>query len=200
MPVILFATNNPWKGLQFRPVFEAYGFVMWTLNDLTSRIPLNPENGSSPLDNALAKARQLHSYAFPWVFADDAGLEIEALNGEPGLQARRWGGLFPDQVDDRTWLDYLLERMKDVPEGKRTARFSSGWVLIAPDGSEHTHTAYWPFEIALQPIRPMQVGSPISSVRVGPPDDLRRRQVEIWQEWERWGILGDLRKKFGGTF
>ena len=158
------------------------------------------ENGSSPLNNALAKARQMHSPTYPWVFADDAGLEIDALNGEPGLQTRRWGGLFPDQVDDQTWLDYLLERLKDVPEGKRTARFSSGWALIAPDGSEHTHTMVWPFEIALQPIRAMKFGSPISAVRVGPPNDLARRQVEIRQEWERWGILGELRRKFGSTF
>lgn len=189
MPDILLATHNPWKGEQFRPTFEAYGFSMRTLHENTLHAPLPVENGTTPVENALAKARCYHSPETPWVFADDAGLEIDALNGEPGLQARRWGGKFADDVDDQTWLDYLLERMRGVPPGQRTARFISGWALITPNHVEHLHTAEWPFEIALQPVRSMHPGSPISAVWIGPPDDLSRRREDIRQECERWGIF-----------
>jgi non-canonical purine NTP pyrophosphatase (RdgB/HAM1 family) len=189
MPDILFATHNPWKGEQFRPTFEAYGFSMRTLKEHPAQPEPQAETGASPVENALAKARSFHSPEYPWVFADDAGLEIDALNGEPGLQARRWGGVFTDAVDDQTWLDHLLARMQAVPPDQRTARFISGWALITPDGAEYVHAMNWPFKIATQPLRPMHPGSPISAVRVGPPDDLSRRQAEIRQEWERWGIL-----------
>ncbi len=194
MPVILFATRNPWKGQQFLPVFTAHGFSMCTLLDLPALQEAAHEAEPTPLLNALEKARRWHSPAFPWVFGDDAGLEIDALHGEPGLQARRWGGIFPDHVDDQTWLTYLLQRMAHVPAGQRSARFVSGWALINPAGQEFTHTMQWPFEIATAPLRPMHPGSPISAVRLGPPDDLRRRQAEIEAEFRRWGILERLRQ------
>jgi len=198
MPKILFATHNPWKGAQFRPTFSAHGFEMLTLEDVSLEIQPLEEIGQTPLENARLKARQVHSLEYPWTFGDDAGLEIDALHGEPGLQTRRWGGVFKDDVDDQTWLAYLLDRMKDVPPGQRTARFLSAWALIDPDGNEHVHTMYWPFEIANHPIRPIRPGSPISAVRIGPEDDLRRRQIEIGQEWQRWDILGELLTKYGG--
>lgn len=196
MAKLLFATHNPWKVRLFQPAFNRYGFDLVALEDLET-LPALEENGISPVENALAKARLFHSKIHPWVFGDDAGLEIEALGGEPGLKARRWGGQFPDHVSDQAWLDYLLGRMSAVPVGQRSACFHSGWALIAPDGSEHTYEAYWPFEIAPHPIRPIQPGSPISAVRIGPPDDLQHRQMEIQAVIDRWGILGTLPSKFG---
>ncbi|MBL7162024.1 MAG: hypothetical protein ISS57_05405 [Anaerolineales bacterium] len=189
MPHILLATRNPWKARLFTPVFQHYGFDTLTLNDISPNGKPPAELGVTAIDNALAKARFYHSVDHPWVFGDDAGLEIEALGDEPGLQARRWGGHFPDDVDDQTWLEYLLERMRDVPPGKRAARFVAGWALIAPDGSENTREIQAPFEIATRVLRPISPGSPITAVRAGPPDDLARRQAEIRAEWERWGIL-----------
>ena len=134
MPDILFATQNLWKARLFEPSFQAYGAAMKTLCDFPAGEEPVSETGVSAVENALAKARFYHSDAHPWVFGDDAGLEIDALNGEPGLKARRWNGVFPDDVDDQTWLNYLLERMKDIPPENRTARFVSGWALITPDG------------------------------------------------------------------
>jgi hypothetical protein len=119
-------------------------------------------------------------------------MEVDALGGEPGVQARRWNGTFPDDVDDRTWLDYLLARMKDVPPGKRTASFVAGWVLIDPDGNVYTREVRAPFEIAAHPIRPIAPGSPITAVRIGPSNDLARRQAEIHTQWDEWGILDSI--------
>jgi hypothetical protein len=126
------------------------------------------------------------------VFGDDAGLEIDALGGEPGVQARRWNGVFSKDVDDQTWLNYLLDRMKDVPEGLRSAAFVAGWVLIDPNGMVYTREVRAPFEIATYPIRPISPGSPVTAVRIGQANDLIRRQAEIRAEWERWGILKDM--------
>ena len=123
------------------------------------------------------------------MFGDDAGLEIDALNGEPGVQTRRWNGIFSEDIDDQTWLDYLMDRMIDIPEGRRTAVFVAGWALLDPSGQVHTHEVRAPFEIATHPIRPISSGSPITAVRLGPVNDLTRRQTEIRAEWDRWGIL-----------
>jgi len=189
---ILFATHNAWKTQLFTPVFRDYGFEVLTLAGLPDLSPLPPERGATAIENALTKARHYHSEQYPWVFGDDAGLEIDALDGEPGVQARRWNGIFPEDVDDQIWLEYLLEKLKDVPDGQRTAAFVAGWVLLDPEGKVHTREVRAPFAIATAPIRPISPGSPITAVRMGPPSDLKRRQAEVRVEWERWGILGQL--------
>jgi XTP/dITP diphosphohydrolase len=189
---ILFATHNAWKIQLFTPVFREYDFDVLTLVDLPGFDPRPPENGTTALNNAIVKARYYHSEAYPWVFGDDAGLEIDALGGEPGVQARRWNGLFPEDVDDQTWLDYLLHRMQTVPEGERGAAFVAGWALIDPSGETYTRQVRAPFEIATHPIRPISPGSPITAVRIGASDDLAWRKTEIRAEWEQWGILEQL--------
>lgn len=188
---LLIATHNPWKIRLFAPVFHEYGFEMVTLNDIDPH-PGPPENKATTVENALEKAYYYHSIGHPWVFGDDAGLEIDALDGEPGVQARRWNGLFPDDVDDQTWLDYLLDRMEGVPIGDRTAAFVAGWALIDPEGKAYTREVRAPFEITTHPIRPISPGSPITAVRLGPPDDLTRRQAEVRAVWDEWGILDEL--------
>jgi XTP/dITP diphosphohydrolase len=189
MPDLLFATRNPWKVQLFTSSFQQYGFHVLTLRGIS--LDKNPpaEVGLTAVENAVIKARHYHSQGYAWVFGDDAGLEIDALGGEPGLQARRWNGHFPDDVHDQTWLDYLLARLQSVPLEARTASFVSGWALVAPDGTAHTREIRWPFQIALNPIRPLSPGSPISAVRIGPEDDLAHRQADIHREWERWGIF-----------
>jgi XTP/dITP diphosphohydrolase len=189
---LLFATHNPWKVSLFRPTFQLYSINLLTLSDLSVDGDPPVERGLTALQNALIKARHYHTVLHSWVFGDDAGLEIDALEGEPGLEARRWNGHFLDDVDDQTWLDYLLFRLQDIPLADRTASFVSGWALVAPDGVAYTRETRWPFRIALKPIRPLSPGSPISAVRIGPGDDLTHRQEEIQQEWERWGILDEL--------
>jgi XTP/dITP diphosphohydrolase len=189
---LLFATRNPWKVQLFMPAFQRYGIHVLTLRDISYDGDSPAEGGLTAVENALIKARHFHAAVQSWVFGDDAGLEIDSLGGEPGLQARRWNGHFADDVDDRTWLDYLLFRLLDIPLEKRSASFASGWALIAPDGTAYTREIHWPFRIALRPIRPISPGSPISAVRIGPEDDLAQRQADIQREWERWGILKEI--------
>jgi len=196
MRCLLMATRNETKHRLIAPVFQSYGFEVITLRDIGAAELPDPEVGRTPLQNALAKARRYHCAAYPWVFGQDAGLEIDALGGEPGVQVRRWGGRFPDEVDDRTWLEYLLERMRGVPPERRTARFVDARVIIAPDRSEHVQELRYPFGIATEQLRPIPPGAPISAVMVGPADILEVRGAEVARQFEQWGVLEGLLRRF----
>jgi len=192
---ILLATHNPSKVAQFRPLLAEYGFAVTSLLDLPAAAAPE-ENGATAAANALAKARHWHGPAYPWTFGDDAGLEIDALDGEPGVQVRRWNGRFGDDVPDGVWLGYLLERLRGVPLERRTARWVASWAIVAPDGSEHVHTLTMPFQIAERPVRPMLPGWPMSAVRIGGGEDMAARRVDIRAELRRWGVLDALVERY----
>lgn len=176
------------------PIFNQYGFDLISLNQLNLKDEPPIEDGDNVIENALIKARHYHSKEHPWVFADDMSVEIDALNGEPGVQTRRWGGRFPDDVDNQVWLDYLLERMKGVPSLKRTASFVDGWAIVTPDRSEYTWEIRQPFQIATERIRPALPGSAVVAVALGYPDDPAQIQIEARKRWRDWGILEKLAK------
>jgi len=188
---ILFATGNPFKAKLFEPVFAAHGLTCLTLADIDLRHPV-AETGQTAQENALLKAHAYHGPEWPFVFGDDAGMEVDALGGEPGVQVRRWGGRFPDTVSDETWLEYLLERLDGVPLPQRTARYVAAWVLITPDGTEHIRHVYHNFTIAEQRLRPIIAGSPMSAVELHYEEHLARRQQQIAAEWQDWGILPQI--------
>jgi inosine/xanthosine triphosphate pyrophosphatase family protein len=151
-----------------------------------------PETGATPQENAWLKARAYHSARWPLVFGDDAGLEIDALGGEPGVQVRRWNGRFPDDVDDQTWLAYLLRQLEGVPRSQRSARWRAAWVVITPDGTEHVRHVRHEFVIAERPLRPILPGSPMSAVELHRGDHLAYRQAWIAAEWAAWGLLDHI--------
>lgn len=193
MPKILIATNNRWKVQLFKSIFASDGLEAISLRDIETTLPAPDECGRSVVENALIKARHYHSTEFPWVFGDDTGLEIDALNGEPGVQFRRWGGRFADDVSDETWLAYLLARMKDVPPAARTACFVDGWALISPNHQEYTHEIRAPFQIATQPVRPPVPGSPVMACALGIPDDPAQIFAQARAHWAAWGVSEKIR-------
>jgi XTP/dITP diphosphohydrolase len=188
---LLFATRNRYKRELFAPIFAASGYRCVTLSDVGLDNREIDEVGTTPEENALLKARAFHGPDWPLVFGDDAGLEIDALGGEPGLQARRWNGLFPDDVDDETWMAYLLRRMEDVPPAQRTARYVAAWALIAPEGREYVRRFYRPFSFADRPLRPIPPGAPMSALEIR-PNDVPSAREQIAAEWARWGVLETL--------
>lgn len=192
---ILIATRNPSKAALFTPLLAEYGFEVGSLVGLPEA-DREAETGTTPAENALAKARQWHSADHPWTFGDDSGLEVDALGGEPGVQVRRWGGRFTDTVPDEVWLEYLLERLRGVPPERRTARWVAAWACVAPDGSEHVHTSAWPFRIAERPVRPMLPGWPMSAVRIGTGEDMPARHRDVGGELRAWGVLDRLVERF----
>jgi non-canonical purine NTP pyrophosphatase (RdgB/HAM1 family) len=195
MNQLLIATTNQWKTKLFAPLISHYGFEVIALSNIVTSGQAPDENGQTVIENALIKARHYHKADHPWVFADDTGLEIQALNGEPGVQSRRWAGRFPVDVSDQVWLDYLLERMRDVPDGERRAEFVDGWALIEPNGTIHTSEHRAAFEIARQPIWPLVPGSPIMSVAIGLPQEQAELFSAVKSKWDQWGILKELLAK-----
>lgn len=97
---------------------------------------INPdieENADSFRGNALIKAREVCRLTGNVSMADDSGLVVDALGGEPGVYSARYGG---PGLDDRGRYMLLLERMKNIPEGSRSARFVCSIALVFPDGRE----------------------------------------------------------------
>ena len=92
------------------------------------------EDGDTFAANALIKAKAVWEKTGGIVLADDSGLVIDALNGEPGVYSARYGG--PDCISDSDRINYLLKKLENVPEGKRTAKFVSVITLVTPDGKE----------------------------------------------------------------
>lgn len=126
---IVFATNNAHK---LSEVAQVVGdkFELVTLREcgITEDIP---ENEPTLEGNALAKARYVYSHTGLNCFADDTGLEVDALNGEPGVRSARYA---TDGHDDEANKRLLLERMQGVEN--RAAQFRTAVALIM-DGKEY---------------------------------------------------------------
>ena len=130
MKKLVFATGNPHK---IREVHELLGpeFDLRSLQDIGCPEDL-PETSPTIEGNALQKARYVHEHFGVHCFAEDTGLEIEALNGEPGVYSARYAG---DEKDPGANIDLVLEKLKGV--NNRKAQFRTVVALIL-DGEEHT--------------------------------------------------------------
>ena len=117
MNKLLIATHNRSKFEYFKNLFSFLGLQIVLLNDLNIK-DFPEETGKDETENALIKAGYFAKKYNITSFADDAGMYIEALNGEPGVQVRRWGGIFPDDISDKEWLDFFLNKIKNIPDEK----------------------------------------------------------------------------------
>ena len=190
MKKVLCATSNQWKADLYRYLFDTVGLKMVSLADLPGENNDRPiENGDSVIENAMIKARHYWSTEHPLVFADDTGLEITALNGEPGVKMGRWGGLFDDDIDERIWVGYLLGRLDGVPFEKRTACLIDAWALIDAEGREYTREIRANFKIAEEIVSPVVPGSPITSVAVGLPESRDELLEVARQKFHQWNHI-----------
>jgi len=92
-----------------------------------------PETGVTFAENALIKAREAARHTGLPAVADDSGLEVDALNGMPGVLSARWAGRVRDDAANRR---LVLEQVSDVPDDQRGAAFVCAAALVLPDGSE----------------------------------------------------------------
>lgn len=100
--------------------------------------------------NARLKARAIASrHPDAWVLADDSGLEVDALNGAPGVRSARYAGVEENPTPANNAL--LLKNLADVPEVRRTAHFTCAMVLIAPGGAETVAIGQCPGRITFAP-------------------------------------------------
>ncbi len=132
MRKLIFATQNKNKALEINQLLqkEALGFevIDATTFGITEDIP---ETGETLVDNALQKARYVYEKWGVDCFADDTGLEIEALNGEPGVYSARYAGEARDSVKN---MELVLDKLKD--KSTRAAKFKTVIALIL-DGKEY---------------------------------------------------------------
>ncbi|KAF0395210.1 XTP/dITP diphosphatase [Pediococcus pentosaceus] len=128
---ILIATKNDGKLKEFKQIFEQKGIVVKSLKDINDDVEI-VENGLSFEKNARLKADgYAKSIGIP-VLADDSGLEIDALNGRPGIFSARYAGDHNDAANNAK----VLSELGGIPDEKRTATFHSTVVVRKPDGSE----------------------------------------------------------------
>lgn len=130
---LLVATNNQGKLKEFNKILGDLGIECVSLKDMNINIDVE-ENGSTFLENAKIKAKEIYKIAKMPTVSDDSGLEIDALNGEPGVYSARYSGV---HGDDEANNKLVLEKMKDVPNEKRTARFKSAVYLVLDEGREY---------------------------------------------------------------
>lgn len=138
---ILFATGNQGKMREIRAILDGFGAKILSMKEAGLDLETE-ENGTTFEENALIKARAAADALAAKegkrdcvVMADDSGLEIDCLNGEPGVYSARYlGEETPFDVKSRDFL----RRMADVPEEKRTARFVCAIAAVFPNGETVT--------------------------------------------------------------
>lgn len=128
---MIFATSNRGK-LQEASEILGEGFQLVSPADLGIFDDIE-ETGSTLKENAIIKARHIHSLTHADCFADDTGLEVDALGGAPGVYTARYAGPQCNWEDN---IDKLLRELEGVPMERRTARFRCTVALIL-DGELH---------------------------------------------------------------
>jgi XTP/dITP diphosphohydrolase len=127
---LVIATSNPGKLAEFQ---EGLGGLAGKLETLPSGFASPEETGTSFAANARIKARAACAATGLPALADDSGLCVDALGGEPGVHSARYAGLNQDPIANRA---KLLAALAHVPDERRTARFVAALVLVTPAGEE----------------------------------------------------------------
>ena len=139
MKKIIFATKNEGKVREICEMLHGTGVELVSLNGIENP-PAIVEDGKTYRDNALKKARIISQFTGKAVLADDSGLEVCVLSGEPGIYSARYAG--PNATDEENNVK-LLNRLNGIPEDKRAASFFCALVLCHPDGHYDLFEAEW---------------------------------------------------------
>ena len=127
---IIFATGNEGKMKEIRLILEDLGAEILSLKDAGINIEIQ-EDAKTFEENAVIKAREVMRATGALVLADDSGLEIDYLNGEPGVYSARYLG---EDTSYRIKNQNLIDRLEGVPDEQRTARFVCVIAAAFPDG------------------------------------------------------------------
>ena len=130
MTKLLLATNNKGKVHEYQALLTGIPFDIVTLSDVDITTEVD-ETGNSFEENATLKATALAKESGLLTLADDSGLEVDALGGAPGSLSHRYAG---ESATDADRINYLLLKLKDMPEKARTAQFRCVIAIAAPDG------------------------------------------------------------------
>ncbi|MFB3225752.1 XTP/dITP diphosphatase [Exiguobacterium sp. PHA03] len=131
---VIVATHNAGKVKELESMLGRLGYTVESLLDHADAKETD-ETGETFEENALLKATEAASYFGHAVLADDSGLEVDALDGAPGVYSARFAGL---EKSDAANNALLLEKLEGVPEEERTARFVCVLALAKPTGETLT--------------------------------------------------------------
>ncbi|MFA5628799.1 MAG: XTP/dITP diphosphatase [Dehalococcoidales bacterium] len=128
MSALLIATNNRGKLAEFKLIFA--GLPCSIISPLDINLELEViENGATFEENAALKSLSFAKASGLLTLADDSGLEVEALRGEPGVMSARYAG---ENASDSDRVKYLLGKMEKIPQNQRQARFRSVIAITTP--------------------------------------------------------------------
>lgn len=127
---LLVGTGNPGKAQEFRELLDGLPVELVTPSDIGLDIEVE-ETGDTLEENALIKAQAYANAGGMTTLADDSGLFVDALGGEPGVHSARYGA--PDAGTDEDRVQLLLRNLADVPEEERDAAFRCVIVIAEPD-------------------------------------------------------------------
>jgi XTP/dITP diphosphohydrolase len=131
---LLLATNNRGKIREYTKLLKGIPYRIITPAELGIATEVE-ETGDSFEENARLKATIFAAESRLLSLADDSGLEVDALGGEPGPLSHRYAG---EGASDEDRYNYLLAKMQEVPEARRTARFRCVIAIAGPDGTVQT--------------------------------------------------------------
>ncbi|WP_028783377.1 XTP/dITP diphosphatase [Thalassobacillus devorans] len=129
MKKLIIATKNPGKVKEFQELFHKYGIQVRSLLDLEEPVDDIEETGKTFEENAVLKAETISKQFNIPVLADDSGLEVDALDGRPGIFSARYAG---EEKNDQKNLEKVLVEMEGVAPEYRTARFICSVAIIQP--------------------------------------------------------------------
>ena len=130
MKVVL-ASRNPHKLVEISRITQKFGMELVLQSELGVDIDVE-ETGTSFEENSYLKARAVMEATGLPALADDSGIAVDALNGEPGIYSARYG--FDESLDDWGRLQLLLKNTENVPDGQRQAQFVCVITLVTPEG------------------------------------------------------------------
>lgn len=148
MKKFVVATKNRGKLKEIAEILEGMNLEVISMEQAGVSEDIE-EYGSTFEENALIKAREVHKRTGELVMADDSGLEVDYLNGAPGIYSSRFAG---EGASDTDRNNKLLELLKDVPFEKRKARFVCAIAVILPDGTSFTVRGTCEGYIAFEPV------------------------------------------------
>jgi len=130
LPKLLLATKNPAKVREYSQLLRDIPYEIVTLEDMGVEQVVD-ETGATLDENAALKAKIYASLSNLLTLADDSGLEVDALGGQPGALSARFAG---EGAADRERIDYLLVKLTGIPWKERTARFKCLIAIASPEG------------------------------------------------------------------
>ncbi|MEQ8160308.1 MAG: XTP/dITP diphosphatase [Smithellaceae bacterium] len=136
---IVFASGNEGKVKEISSMLSETGIELVSLNNYKD-VPEIVEDGLSFQENALKKARIICEFTGETTLADDSGLMVDALNGEPGIYSSRYAG---DKATDRENNAKLLAKLKNITAENRTAAFHCSLILYRKDGTYESFEGRW---------------------------------------------------------